>query len=242
LISFTLLCPQVVNAGNSSSRVEIPLREEGIAFDDDIDPELIELLYRDGLSQNKRPLLENNNEIVPFGGVPIEYFKLGVVHFYQDDPRWGDDIMQPAGETIAEAGCALTSAAIVGHWYRSHGNPGVLNAYLGNYADPLYWNPAGSYYNLKLYSEYPYGDLEIAEPFMLGALRNNMPTIVLLQSPSGNPHWVVVNGYAEWLEMDGSHSHCFYITDPSSYYNRGTLEAYYEKGWQLRVIRLFVPS
>jgi len=57
----------------------------------------------------------------------------------QNDPRWRDDVMQTCGETIGDAGCALTSAAMVFNYYGASTNPPTLNACLGDHACPLYW-------------------------------------------------------------------------------------------------------
>ncbi len=160
LFCFTAFSPQVVNAEDNLITYEQTV-SEGVAFDDDIDPEIIEKIYRDGARNRSH----NNGE----------YIRLGVIHWYQTDSRWGSEIMKPSNKTIAEVGCALTSAAMVGYYWKGIGNPKLLNMHLGVHAYSLNWNMAGDYYGLEVTSSYPYGDLAMAETFMLGALRNYNP-------------------------------------------------------------------
>ena len=60
----------------------------------------------------------------------------------QNDPRWRDEVMQTCDKTIGEAGCALTSAAMVFNYYGASTDPPTLNTCLGDYACPLYWQIA----------------------------------------------------------------------------------------------------
>ena len=62
--------------------------------------------------------------------------------FAQNDPRWRDDVMQTCGETIGDAGCALTSVAMALHYYGTSTDPPTLNTCLGDRACPLYWSIA----------------------------------------------------------------------------------------------------
>jgi hypothetical protein len=55
--------------------------------------------------------------------------------FSQNDPAWKNNVMRTCGLTIGQAGCALTSSAMIFKYYGTiYQNPGLLNTCLGNYA------------------------------------------------------------------------------------------------------------
>jgi len=62
--------------------------------------------------------------------------------YAQTDPRWASHNMRTCDLSIGEAGCALTSAAMVFGYYGDTRNPAQLNLCLGNYACPIYWQTA----------------------------------------------------------------------------------------------------
>ena len=77
---------------------------------------------------------------VPTTGNPVTqscYLK----PFAQTDPRWGGDLMRTANSAIRSWGCALTSTAMVFHYYGLDTDPGRLNQCAGPYADELHWEP-----------------------------------------------------------------------------------------------------
>lgn len=104
----------------------------------------------------------------------------------QTDPRWADDIMRICDLSIGEAGCALTSAAMVFGYYGDTRNPAQLNACLGDYACPIYWQTAANQCSsgLARYLDYPPFDWATIE----STLAAGRPIIVRFARVS-NPDW-----------------------------------------------------
>lgn len=133
----------------------------------------------------------------PSGGL---YFPGKVVHdvpqFFQNDSRWGNDLLGPTQATLAEEGCAVASAAMVLASKGVDVDPGRLNRFVheqGGYTDRgwLYWEAAAAF---------PPGQIEKAyedKPsyFLIDTnlLRGN-PVIVRLRYPNGITHFVVIVG------------------------------------------------
>lgn len=140
----------------------------------------------------KRPL-------PPSGGlfVPGEILIPGP-HFLQSDPRWGGDQLGPTEDSLASAGCAVASAAMVLAGYGVDTDPGRLNAFLnsldGGYTPQgwLYWEKAAQTApGLNLLPHY-----EDAPSFFLidwNLLRGN-PVIIRLRYPGGTTHFMVICG------------------------------------------------
>lgn len=140
----------------------------------------------------KRPL-------PPSGGlfVPGEILIPGP-HFLQSDPGWGGDQLGPTEDSLASAGCAVTSAAMVLAGYGVDTDPGRLNAFLnsldGGYTPQgwLYWEKAAQTApGLNLLPHY-----EDAPSFFLidwNLLRGN-PVIIRLRYPGGTTHFMVICG------------------------------------------------
>jgi len=70
---------------------------------------------------------------------------LNVPLYSQNDPRWKNSVMQTCGRTVGQAGCALTSAAMVFKYYGGSKNPGQLNTCMGSFACPFYWGSGASH-------------------------------------------------------------------------------------------------
>lgn len=139
----------------------------------------------------KRPL-------PPSGGlfVPGEILIPGA-HFLQGDPRWGGDQLGPTEDSLASAGCAVTSAAMVLAGYGVDTDPGKLNAFVqscSGYTPQgwLYWEKAaGAAPGLNLLPHY-----EDAPSYFLidsNLLRGN-PVIIRLRYPGGTTHFMVICG------------------------------------------------
>ena len=67
--------------------------------------------------------------------------------FTQDDPHWTMELLGPTFNTVGQAGCAITSAAMVLSAYGVDTDPDRLNQYLsthGGYTDEgwVYWEKA----------------------------------------------------------------------------------------------------
>jgi len=140
----------------------------------------------------KRPL-------PPSGGlfVPGEILISGP-HFLQSDPGWGGDRLGPTEDSLASAGCAVASAAMVLAGYGVDTDPGRLNAFLqsrtGGYTPQgwLYWEKAAEAApGLSLLPHY-----EDAPSFFLidwNILRGN-PVIIRLRYATGTTHFMVITG------------------------------------------------
>lgn len=78
-------------------------------------------------------------DVAPFcGGGSICYVPV----YYQNNQSWSGDIMQSGGDTIGNAGCALTALTMLFDYNGSTvGNPGGMNNCLSpwGYAEPLNW-------------------------------------------------------------------------------------------------------
>jgi len=121
--------------------------------------------------------------------------------FTQDDPRWTLELLGPTFDTVGQAGCAITSAAMVLSAYGVDTDPDRLNQYLtthGGYTDEgwVYWEkaaevaPGGQVE--KAYEDLPSYAL-IDENLLAGN-----PVIVRLTLPNGTTHFVVVVGKEGW--------------------------------------------
>jgi len=121
--------------------------------------------------------------------------------FTQNDPRWTFELLGPTFETMGQAGCAVTSAAMVLSAYGIDTDPDRLNQYLtthGGYTENgwLYWEkaaevaPGGQV-------EKAYEDLPSYALIDQNLLAGN-PVIVRLTLRNGTTHFVVVVGKDGW--------------------------------------------
>jgi hypothetical protein len=138
-----------------------------------------------------------SSPLEPSGGLYFPFTVLhDVPHFAQADPRWGANRMAAGPTTLAQEGCAVSSAAMVLGAYGAEVDPGTLNTFLqghGGFTGGgwLYWEKA---------AEFPPGTAEHlyeadASHFLIdwNLLRGN-PVIVCLRYPNGITHFVVVVG------------------------------------------------
>jgi hypothetical protein len=112
--------------------------------------------------------------------------------FAQTDPRWAYHLMLAGHTTIRAWGCALTSTAMLFHYYGVDTDPGRLADCAGDEADPLHWEPvrarcaAGRVTSLARWTDQvTWADLE-------AALAPGRPVIVGLQGGPAGSHFVVV--------------------------------------------------
>lgn len=143
------------------------------------------------------PDYSQKRKLAPSGGL---YFptrvEIPVPLFSQADPAWADDALGPSGQTLAEAGCAVASAAMVLKFYGVDTDPGRLNALCdgnGGYTPQgwLYWEKAAEASNGRV--RHAYEDLPSYWLMDSNLLRGN-PVIVRVRLPSGITHFVVVMG------------------------------------------------
>jgi hypothetical protein len=121
---------------------------------------------------------------------------LAVPRFAQSDPLWADDQLGPTPSSMAEAGCAVCSAAMVLAFYGQDIDPGRLNTFLsenGGYTSEgwLYWEKAADYHPGA--ARHAYEDLPSYYLIDSNLERRN-PVIVRIRLPNGVTHFVVIIG------------------------------------------------
>ncbi len=131
----------------------------------------------------------------------MQRVEIPVPAFQQGDPRWSSELLGPTIDTIGQAGCAITSAAMVLSAYGVDTDPQRLNQFLNAHAGYtangyVYWETAAAvapYEQVeKAYEDVPtYGLLD--EELLKGN-----PVIVRLKLRNGTPHFVVVVGKEGW--------------------------------------------
>lgn len=132
------------------------------------------------------------------GGLPMPgRVEISVPLFSQGDLRWGEDSLGYSEEdTLASAGCALSSAAMVLASYGVILTPKLLNQYLiehdGYEGDSwIKWEVAADY--PPGVAEHRYEDLPSYGLIDWNLLRGN-PVIVRIRRPTGSTHFVVIVG------------------------------------------------
>jgi hypothetical protein len=121
-----------------------------------------------------------------------------VQRFAQADPRWADDELGQTASTMGEAGCAVSSAAMVLAFYGQDIDPGRLNTFLsdnGGYTPQgwLYWEKAADFH--PGLARHAYEDLP--SYFLIDSnLERGNPVIIRIRLPNGITHFVVIVGKA----------------------------------------------
>lgn len=137
----------------------------------------------------------------PSGGlfIPGEIL-VSVPQFFQSDPRWGKAHLGPSDDTIASAGCAVSSAAMVLASYGIDTDPGHLNAFLaeldGGYTPQgwIYWEKAAEIAPTMTAKLLPHYEDQPSYFLIDWNLLNGNPVIVRLRYPGGTTHFVVICG------------------------------------------------
>jgi hypothetical protein len=145
--------------------------------------------------------------IEAYGGVffPTRV-ELPVPLFRQADDRWRNDRLANGPTTLAQEGCAVSSAAMVLASYGIDTDPGRLNRALSENegfegTSWIRWEKAAEV--TGNYAEKAYEDLPSYELIDLN-LQNGNPVIVRVRAKSGTTHFVVIagkDGY-EYLTRD----------------------------------------
>jgi hypothetical protein len=140
----------------------------------------------------------------------VHRVEIPVPVFTQDDPRWTFDLLGPTFETMGQAGCAVTSAAMVLSAYGVDTDPQRLNQYLaaqGGYTEDgqIYWEKAAAIAPGGQV-EKAYEDLPSYALIDRNLLAGN-PVIVRLTLSNGRTHFVVLVGKVGWnyLTRDPAH-------------------------------------
>ena len=127
-------------------------------------------------------------------------FEIPGPHYLQGDSKWGNDLLAETPESLNDAGCAVSSAAMVLGGYGIDTDPGRLNAFLrkipGGYTPEgwIYWEKAVEISPAVANSLLPhYEDLPSFFLIDWNLWRGN-PVIVRVRYPSGITHFVVVCG------------------------------------------------
>jgi Peptidase C39 family len=121
---------------------------------------------------------------------------LAVPRFAQGDVRWANDSLAGTQGTMAQEGCAVSSAAMVLSFYGLELNPGQLNQFLidhdGYTAEGwLRWEKAADFVPGK--AKHVYEDLPSFFLIDSNLVRGN-PVIIRLRLPGGVTHFVVIVG------------------------------------------------
>lgn len=127
-------------------------------------------------------------------------FEIPGPHFLQGDARWEGEFLADTPETLGDAGCAVSSAAMVLGGYGIALDPGRLNAFLraipGGYTPEgwIYWEKAAEIESGLTQDLLPhYEDLPSFFLIDWNLLRGN-PVIARMRYPNGPTHFVVICG------------------------------------------------
>lgn len=149
---------------------------------------------------------------------------LSISHYLQNGEVWSDDIMQTAGFTIGEAGCAVCSFAMILTHYGRESNPRWVNKIIGNYACPFYYEAAGNAFSLTVHADKDPKDNDTALFYIIGSIDDAKPVMVKMEK-EGNTHYVAAYGY------NGT---TISIKDSERSWNYSTLNTYIDKGWTVQ--------
>lgn len=134
---------------------------------------------------------------------------IDVPQYFQNDARWGDNLLGPTQGTLGAEGCAVASAAMVLASYGADVDPGRLNRFVhesGGYTPQgwLYWEAASTY--PPIVADHVYEDLPSYYLIDKNLIAGN-PVIVRLRYPNGITHFVVIVGKQglDYLVRDPGH-------------------------------------
>ena len=134
------------------------------------------------------------------GGMPLWVSVPDVPHFQQADPRWGADKLGATEETLADVGCAVSSAAMVLGSYGVDVTPQTLNRFLSEHSQGftpqgwMYWEAAAEFDPALAGQLLPhYEDAPSYRMIDENLLAHN-PVIARVRLPSGATHFVVIAG------------------------------------------------
>ena len=121
-------------------------------------------------------------------------------HFLQSDPLWGADPLGGTADSLAEVGCAVTSAAMALASRGVETDPGRLNAFLRNKESGytpegwIYWEKAVEVDPKRIGELLPHYE-DAPSHFLVdwNLLRGN-PVIARLRYPDGMTHFVLICG------------------------------------------------
>lgn len=180
-------------------------------------------------------LVERGREILLNPRTRTSVNLVNISRLAQNNPSWANDIMQTEGVTIGSQGCCLTSFTMIRNCISSVSNtPRNVNATLGNYACPFYYNQAASAYGYQILTKARNDaglNQENARFNIVGAIDDfSRPVLVGLKNSSGATHFVVAKGYNTNGEI--------YILDPAPA-NYSNLSSYTNNGYFIYVFYVY---
>lgn len=172
---------------------------------------------------NPDDFVEANKQLVARGQAAMQQRSgktLTVEHYYQSGEVWSSDIMQTQGKTIQNAGCCLTSFAMIQRYLGGIYNPRGVNQQMGNSACPFDYSIAENVFGLTI-SNYKRGIVtdSYAKEFIIGAIDSGYPVLIGMtpDDTTKNTHFVTAYGY---------YGDIIFIHDPASSRDYMTLTTY----------------
>jgi len=166
------------------------------------------------------------------GGIPVfGKIEIPVQPFYQDDPRWCNDLLGISSDTIGSAGCALSSAAMILRFYGVDLDPQRLNDFLTQHngyegTSWIKWEVAALFppnIAVHRYEDLPsYGLID-------WNLLNGNPVIIRIRRPTGKTHFVV---------LVGKQGFDYLVLDPANK-GRSGVYPFYELGLPIEALRFY---
>jgi hypothetical protein len=150
--------------------------------------------------------------------------------FSQNDPSWRNVIMQAAGDSIGNFGCAVTSTAMVLNYYGADINPPRLNQCLGQGADLLYWTQAVPCAKGAVTG---YNGFDFSWQNLDQVLTKGRPAIVGMIRGQTGMHFVVVTAGS------GGSASNYAVTDPWDGTTNKSLQTFISSGYNMRWIRTY---
>lgn len=187
---------------------------------------------------NEEDFREANEELIQIGRNAKRMrtiFSITMTLFLQTDSTWANDIMETAHETIGEAGCYLTSFAMVANYYYPNAgyNPKTINVLMGDYACDFYPYVAADRTSLTVNNYYNRASFDeaVLTDVIAGALVMERPVIIGMKLADGGSHYVVARAYSTTTGE-------IYILDPGSW-STNKLSTYTDAGAIVQVLLVY---
>ncbi len=203
-------------------------------FDNFVTEQDIEKYRKETMQQMEegfRTIAEINAKKAKGLGIGLMYIEsnLNVPLLRQDSGAWKNKLIPGSSYTFAQAGCAMTSYAMIFNYYGYNETPEtVATKYYNAYGNPINFTSSRIVdlfdCNMTAGSVSSRAALEAA---IVGGINNGYPTVVRFVK-GGNTHFIVARGYSQ---ATGSDPIIINIRDPESDINYSRLSSYYENGW-----------
>lgn len=156
---------------------------------------------------------------------------LSVPLLRQDSGSWKNNLIPGSSYTFSQAGCGMTSYAMVFNYYGYNETPEtVATKYYNEYGNPINFTSSRivSLYNCSIEAVGSVSSASALQAAIVGGINNGYPTVLKMIKGS-NTHFIVARGYSQ---ATGSDPIIINIRDPESDINYSRLNSYYENGWQ----------